>query len=204
MSSDEITPKHLGRPRGRGAPATATGAAATTGGYDIEETWRQTGRALVVPLERALTLPALRAAFARLTEVAERQGLTIVEEPLFGLRGDPGKDPPQRWDYEAVLPVRGAARPEGDVKVARIEGGMHLAATTPRGLDDLKRLYGHLLGISFPAKKQQLARPYILHRVHRLADGQAREPDEAVAVAVYLPAVLSIEPVPVPAHEAEA
>lgn len=199
MSSDEITPKHLGRPRGRGAPATAT---ATTGGYDVEETWRQTVRALVVPLERALTLPALRAAFARLTVVAERQKLTIVEEPLFGLRGDPEKDPPQRWDYEAVLPVRGAARPEGDVKVARVEGGMHLAAATPRGLDDLKRLYGHVLGTSFSARKQQLTRPYILHRIHRLADGQAREPDETVTV--YLPAVLSIEPVRVPADEAEA
>ncbi|WP_437598151.1 hypothetical protein [Sorangium sp. So ce590] len=204
MSSDEITLKHLRRPRGRGAPAAATGATATTGAYDVEETWRQTGRALVVPLERALSLPALRAAFTRLTVAAERQKLTIVEEPLFGLRGDPEKDPLQRWDYEAVLPIRGAARPEGAVKVARVEGGMHFAATTPRGLDDLKRLYGHLLGTSFPAKKQRLARPYILHRVHRLADGQAREPDEVLAVAVYLPAVLSIEPVPVPADEAEA
>ncbi|WP_437810489.1 hypothetical protein [Sorangium sp. So ce1078] len=201
MSSDESTPKHLGRARGRGAPATA---AATTGGYDVEETWRQTVRALVAPLGRALTLAALRAAFARLTEAAERQRVTIVEEPLFALRGDPEKDPPQRWDFEAVLPVRGAARPEGHVTVARIDGGMHLAATTPRGLDDLKRLYDHVLGTSFPAKKQQLARPYILHRVHRLADGQAREPDEALAVAVYLPAVLSIAPVQVPADEAEA
>ncbi|XXX75107.1 hypothetical protein WMF30_46375 [Sorangium sp. So ce134] len=204
MSSDETNPKHLGRPRGRGAAATAPGATATAGGYDVEETWRQTRRALVVPLERALALPALRAAFARLTAAAERQKLTIVEEPLFGLKGDPEKDPPARWGYEAVLPIRGAPRPEGGVAVARIDGGLHLAATTPRGLDDLKRLYGHLLGTSFPARKQQLARPYILHRVHRRTDGQARAPDEAVAVAVYAPAVLSIAPVPVPADEAEA
>ncbi|WP_437722704.1 hypothetical protein [Sorangium sp. So ce861] len=198
MPSDEPPPKHLGRPRGRGAPATA---AATTGGYGVEETWRQTARALVVPLERALTLPALRAAFARLTAVAARQKLTIAEEPLFGLRGDPENDPPARWGYEAVLPIRGAARGEGDVTVTRIDGGMHLAATTPRGLGDLKRLYGHLLGTHFPAKHQQLARPYILHR---LADGHARAPDEAIAVAVYAPAVLSIAPVPVPADEPEA
>ncbi|WP_437315437.1 hypothetical protein [Sorangium sp. So ce385] len=198
MSSDEPPPKHLGRPRGRGAPAAA---AATTSGYAVEETWRQTARALVVPLERALTLPALRAAFARLTAVAARQKLTIAEDPLFGLRGDPGSDPPARWGYEAVLPIRGAARREGDVTVTRIDGGMHLAATTPRGLDDLKRVYGYLLGTHFPAKHQQLTRPYILHR---LADGQARAPDEAIAVAVYAPAVLSIAPVPVPADEPEA
>ncbi|WP_437925923.1 hypothetical protein WMF37_43845 [Sorangium sp. So ce291] len=195
MSSDEITPKHLRRLRARGAPATATG------GHDVEETWRQTVRGLMVPLERALTLAALRAACARLTEVAERQQLALVEEPLFGLRGDPGEDPPDRWGYEAVLPVRGAARPEGDVKVARVEGGLHLAAITPRGLDDLKSLYNHLLGKVLPARKQRLARPYILHRVHGLTGRQEREPAEAVAV--YVPAVLSMKPVPVPADEAE-
>ncbi|XXY53899.1 hypothetical protein WME91_22440 [Sorangium sp. So ce269] len=195
MSSDEITPKHQRRVRARGAPSTATG------GYDVEETWRQTVRGLVVPLERALTLAALRAACARLTEVAARQQLTIVEEPLFGLKGDPGEDPPDRWDYEAVLPVRGAARPDGDVTVARVEGGLHLAAITPRGLDDLKSLYGHLLGKVLPSRKQRLVRPYILHRVHGLTGRQEREPDEAVAV--YVPAVLSMKPAPVPADEAE-
>ncbi|XYH96160.1 hypothetical protein ACMHYB_51605 [Sorangium sp. So ce1128] len=198
MSSDEITPKHLRRLRARGAPATATG------GYDVEETWRQTGRGLVVPLERSFTLAGLRAACAWLAEVAERQQLAIVEEPLFGLKGDPGEDPPHRWDYEAVLPVRGAAMPEGDVTVARVEGGLHLAAITPRGLDDLKGLYGHLLGKVLPSRKQRLARPYILHRVHGLTGRQEREPEEAVAVAVYVPAVLSMKPVPVPADEAEA
>ncbi|WP_437956472.1 hypothetical protein WME76_34440 [Sorangium sp. So ce119] len=202
MSSDETTPKHLRRPRARGA--TAAAATTMTDGYDVEETWRQTGRALVVPLDRALTLSALRAAHARLSEVAERQGLAIVEEPLFGLKGDPGADPPHRWAYEAVLPIRGAASSEGDVTVARIEGGMHLAATTPRGLDDLARLYGHLLGSLLPARKQRLVRPYLLHRARRLADGQARAPGEPLAVTVYVPAVLSMDPVPMPADEAEA
>ncbi|WP_437687632.1 hypothetical protein [Sorangium sp. So ce176] len=206
MSSDETTPKHLRRPRARGAAAAAATATstATNDGHDVEETWRQTGRALVVPLDRALTLSALRAAHARLAEVAERQGLAIVEEPLFGLKGDPGEDPPHRWAYEAVLPIRGAASPEGDVTVARIEGGMHLAATTPRGLDDLASLYGRLLGSLLPARKQRLVRPYLLHRAHRLADGQARAPGEPVAVTVYVPAVLSMDPVPMPADGAEA
>ncbi|WP_159397830.1 hypothetical protein [Sorangium cellulosum] len=202
MSSDEITPK---RPRARGAPATVPPATAeVTAAYRAEETWRQTGRALVAPLERAFTLAALRDACARLAELAERQRLRIVEEPLFGLKGDPSEDPPHLWDYEAVLPIHGAARPEGEVNVARIEGGLHLAAVTPRGLGDLRSLYRYMLGKLLPAKKQQLLRPYILHRVQRPAGGREREPDEAVAVAVYVPAVLSIKPVPVPANEAEA
>ncbi|WP_438015926.1 hypothetical protein WMF18_34485 [Sorangium sp. So ce315] len=200
MSSDEITPKPPRRARARGAGAAST---ATTDGLDVEETWRQTCRALVAPLERALALPALRAAQARLAEVAARQGLAIVEEPLFGLKGDPGADPPHRWAYEAVLPIRGAARPEGDVTVARVEGGMYLAATAPRGLDDLASLYGHLLGSLLPGRKQRLVRPYILHRTQRTADGQERAPAEAVAVTVYVPAVLSMEPVPMPADDAE-
>ncbi|WP_437732345.1 hypothetical protein [Sorangium sp. So ce1335] len=209
MSSDEITPKPPRRSRARGAGA-ATAATPTTmpttmtDGHDVEETWRQTGRALVVRLERALTLAALRAAHARLAEVAERQRLAIVEDLLFGLKGDPSEDPPHRWDYEAVLPIRGAARPEGDVTVARIEGGMYLAAIAPRGLEDLASLYGHLLGKLLPARKQRLVRPYILHRAHRAADGQERAPAEAVAVSVYVPAMLSMDPVPMPADDAEA
>ncbi|MGK4001886.1 hypothetical protein WMF31_04640 [Sorangium sp. So ce1036] len=200
MSSDEITPKPSRRPRARGAPATAPARVADA--FHVEETWRQTCRALVAPLERAFTITALRAACARLTEAAARQGLTILEEPLFGLKGHPGEDPPHRWEYEAVLPIRGAARPEGDVAVARIDGGMHLAARTPRGLGGLKGLYGHVLGTCLPERKQELMRPYILHRVHRLAGGEEREPEQAIAV--YVPAVLSIKPVPVPASEAEA
>ncbi|WP_437632225.1 hypothetical protein [Sorangium sp. So ce854] len=204
MSSDETTPKPLRRPRARGAGAATTATPTTmTDGLDVEETWRQTCRALVAPLDRALTLPALRAAQARLAEVAARQGLAIVEEPLFGLKGDPGEDPPQRWAYEAVLPIRGAARPEGDVTVARVEGGMYLAAIAPRGLDDLASLYGHLLRSLLPGRKQRLVRPYILHRAHRLADRQERAPAEAVAVTVYAPAMLSMDPVPMPADDAE-
>ncbi len=202
MSSDEISPKHLRRPDARGAPATTP----ATGAYDVEETWRQTGRALVVPLERAFTLSALRDAYARLTEVARRQKLAAVEEPLFSLKGNPSEDPPHAWDYEAVLPIRGTARPEGDVAVGRIQGGMHIAAITPRGIDDLQSVYAYLFGNLLPSRKQQLMRPYILHRVQRLAggaDGQEHAHD-AVAVLVYVPAVLSIQPVPVPDEEAEA
>jgi hypothetical protein len=217
MAADEITKKHLQRQRVRGAPSTIPGAAGLVGSYDAEETWRQTGRALVLPIDRAFTLQSLREAYAKLTEVAERQKLAIAEEPLFALKGDPNNDPPHRWEYEAVLPIRGAAKPEGDVTVARIQGGMHIASLTPRGLGDLKGIYVYLFGKFLPSKKQQLMRPYILHRVHPLNEGGERAQDEAVdagrdaasaglpiAVAVYVPAVLSIKPVPVPGESAEA
>jgi DNA gyrase inhibitor GyrI len=203
MSADEITQKHLKRLRVRGAPATIPGSVGLVGAYDAEETWRQTGRALVVPLDRSFTLATLRGAHARLVEVAERQKLAIVEEPMFGLKGDPNEDPPHKWEFEAVLPIRGGAKPDGDVTVSRIEGGMHIASLTSRGLGDLKQLYVYLFGKFLPSKKQQLMRPYILHRVHRL-EGTERESDEAVAIAVYVPAVLSIKPVAIPGEEAEA
>lgn len=217
MAADEITQKHLQRQRVRGAPSTIPGAAGMVGSYDAEETWRQTGRALVLPLERGFTLQTLREAYARLTEVAERQKLSLPEEPMFALKGDPNDDPPHKWEYEAVLPIRGAAKPEGDVTVARIQGGMHIASLTPRGLGDLKNLYVHLFGKFLPSKKQQLMRPYLLHRVHPLFEGSDKDHDEAVdlvrdpalvnaaiAIAVYVPAVLSIKPVPVPGEGAEA
>jgi DNA gyrase inhibitor GyrI len=203
MASDEITQKHLQRARVRGAPSTIPGATGMVGSYDAEETWRQTGRALVAPLERGFSLQALRQAHARLQEVAERQRLTVTEEPLFALKGDPTQDPPHTWEYEAVLPIRGAAKAEGDVSVARIQGGMHIASLTPRGLPDLIHLYVYLFGKFLPSKKQQLMRPYVLHRVV-LEGTTGREHDDDVAIAVFVPAVLSIKPVPVPGEGAEA
>ncbi len=203
MAADEITQKHLKRQRVRGAPSTIPGAAGLVSSYDAEETWRQTGRALVAPLERGFTLPALREVYAKLAEVAKQQELTVTEEPMFALKGDPSEDPPHKWEYEAVLPIRGAAKPDGDVTVARIQGGMHIASLTPRGLGDLKGLYVYLFGKFLPSKKQQLMRPYILHRAHPLHEGEG-EHDEAIAIAVYVPAVLSIKPVPVPGEGAEA
>jgi hypothetical protein len=68
----------------------------------------------------------------------------------------------------------------------------------------LKGLYVYLFGKFLPSKKQQLMRPYILHRTHPLHEGAEREQDEALAIAVYVPAVLSIKPVPVPGEGAEA
>jgi DNA gyrase inhibitor GyrI len=201
MPSDEITQKHLNKLRVRGAPSTIPGATGFVGSYDAEEIWRQTGRALVVPLEKSFTAVSLREAYAKLTEVAERQKLAVVEDPMFALKGDPAQDPPHKWEYEAVLAIRGSAKAEGDVSIARIQGGMHIASLTPRGLRDLRNLYVYLFGKFMPAKKQQLMRPYVLHRV---LEGLERGDDDALAIDVFVPAVLSIKPVPIPGEPAEA
>jgi DNA gyrase inhibitor GyrI len=200
MPPDEITQRHLQKQRIRGAPSTIPGSGASVGSYEAEETWRQTVRALVAPLDKHVTGASLREAFARLAAVAAAQKLAVVEDPLFALKGDPNEDPPHKWEYEAVLPIRGAAKPEGDATlVRRVEGGMHIFTTTPRGLGDLKNVYVYLFGKFMPAKKQQLMRPYLLHRV--VVDSAH---DDALTIAVYVPAVLSIKPVVLPGEGGEA
>src|SRR5262249_47611705 len=140
--------------------------------------------------------------YKRLTEAAERQQLAIVEGPLFALKGDPNEDPPHKWEYEAVLPIRGAGKAEEGIAISRIQGGMHLSSVTQRGLPDLMNLYVYMFGKFLPSKKQQLMRPYILHRV-RGEDLEAGR-DDAMTITVDVPAVLSIKPVPVPGEGGEA
>jgi DNA gyrase inhibitor GyrI len=200
MPLDEITQKHLNRLRVRGAPSTIPGSVGFVSTYEAEETWRQTGRALVLPLERNFTATTLKEAYQRLSEMAARQKLTAVDEPMFALKGDPNEDPPHKWEYEAVLPVRGAGKAEDGVAIARIEGGMYIVSLTPRGLVDLKGLYIYLFGKFLPSKKQQLRRPYLLHQV---LDGLEAGHDAALTIAVFVPAVLSIKPVPVPGEASE-
>src|SRR6185312_10600743 len=113
--------------------------------------WRQTARALVTPLEKHVTAAGLEEAFTRLSSSAAAQKLTIVEDPLFALKGDPTEDPPHKWEFEALLPIRGAAKPEENVTISRVEGGMHLFTLTPRGLSDLKNVYVYLFGKFMPS-----------------------------------------------------
>jgi len=198
---DDITQRHLKRLRIRGAPSTIPGSAGFVGSYDAEETWRHTGRALVLPLERSFSAKTLRETFTRLREAAEAQKLVVTEEPMFALKGDPDADPPHKWEYEALLPVRGNAKPDGDVQVTRVQGGMHIATVTPRGLPDLQNVYIFLFGKFLPSKKQQLMRPYVLHRV---IAGLEDDDDRKLGISVFVPAVLSIKPVPVAGEGAEA
>jgi hypothetical protein len=114
-----------------------------------------------------------------------------------------------------VLPIRGAAKGEDGVTLARIQGGMHIFTITPRGLTDLKNVYVYLFGKFMPSKKQQLMRPYLLHRVvegfapgdrSSVAVAPPAQPvhDDALTIAVYVPAVLSIKPVAIPGEEGGA
>jgi DNA gyrase inhibitor GyrI len=200
MAADEITQRHLQRLRIRGAPSAIPGSAGFVHTYEAEETWRQTCRALVVPLDRGFDAKALAAAYLRLAEAASAQRLARVEEPMFAMKGDPNLDPPHKWEYEAVLPIRGAAKAAPGISIARLDGGMHIASLT-RGLADLRNLYVFLFGKFLPSKKQELMRPYILHRVVAGLDEGA---DDRLDIAVYVPAVLSIKAVPVPGESAEA
>ena len=201
MPLDLITQKHLNRLRVRGAPTAIPGSVGFVGTYEAEETWRQTGRALVTPLDRGFGVAALKEAYARLAEGAERHKLTTADEPLFALKGDPNDDPPHKWEYEAVLPIRGAAKLEEGTTLTRIQGGMHIVTLTVRGLTDLQNVYVYLFGKFLPSKKQQLMRPYLLHQV---LDGLETGRDDRLTIAVYVPAVLSIKPVPVPGESSEA
>ena len=70
---------------------------------------------------------------------------------------------------------------------------------TPRGLPDLENLYVYLFGKFLPARKQQIMRPYVLHRV--IAGLEQNDP-AALALSVFVPAVLSIKPVPASGAEA--
>ena len=192
--SDEITQRHLRKLRIRGAPTAIPGSAGFVGSYDAEETWRQTGRALVLPLERTFDAALLKATFERLASVAQAKNLTVPEATLFALKGDPTQDPPHKWEYEAVLPIQGATKadPESDVAISRIQGGMHIFALTARGLPDLANLYVYLFGKFMPSKKQELLRPYLLHRVLENLEGHD---DSKLVIGVYVPAGLSIRPV---------
>ncbi len=199
MPPDEITQRHLQKLRIRGAPSTIPGALGFVGSYDAEETWRMTCRALVLPLSKTFSVADLRDAYARLEAVAAKQKLKLAEDPMFALKGDPNEDPPHKWEYEAVLPVRGPAKAEDDVLLQRIDGGMHIATMTPRGLGDLGNVYVYLFGKFMPSHKQQIMRPYVLHRV---IDGLDQSDANALALSVLVPAVLSIKPVPVEGAEA--
>lgn len=201
MPLDLITQKHLNRLRVRGAPSAIPGSVGFVGTYEAEETWRQTGRALVTRLDRGFGVAALKEAYARLGEGAERHKITSGDEPFFALKGDPNDDPPHKWEYEAVLPIRGAAKLDEGTTVVRVQGGMHIVTLTARGLPDLQNVYTFLFGKFLPSKKQQLMRPYLIHQV---LEGLETGRDDRLTIAVYVPAVLSIKPVPVPGDIREA
>lgn len=193
--ADEITQKHLSRARVRGAPSSIPGASGLIGSYGFEEIQRQTVRALKSPLDRDFSVADLRVAQAKLAETAARQGLQVVEQPMFALKADPMEQVPHEWEWELYLPVRGNAKADdgAQVSVARLHGGSYLETQTTKGFRDLRNLYTYFLGEFLPVRSQQLVRPEIYHRV--LAGLESDDPN-ALTLAVYLPFAMTLrEPV---------
>jgi DNA gyrase inhibitor GyrI len=195
---DDITLRHLSRQRVRGAPSTKPGTSGFVPDYDASELLRQTQRSLVCPIEGEVTLTALRDAFARLDAAAARQKLKVTGDPFYVVKADPMIVVPNKREHEACLPVRGEAKEEGDVKPSRLEGGYHIVCVTSEGLEDIENVYTWLFGKFLPARKHELTRPYILHRI---ATGLAT--GTGVSVEVQVPATLSIKPARAPGGASE-
>ncbi|HEY3593714.1 MAG TPA: GyrI-like domain-containing protein [Polyangiaceae bacterium] len=190
MAGNDITSRHLSRQRVRGVPATVPGANGFIHDYSSQELLRHAQRSLVCPVEGPITVPALRAAFAKLTSAADSQKLKVTGDPLYVVKADPMSAPPNKREHEACLPVQGEAKEDGDVKPSRLEGGYYIVTHTAGGLDDLENLYTWLFGKFLPSRKHQLTRPYILHRIVGDSNGSA-----GVTIEVQVPAILSIKPV---------
>jgi DNA gyrase inhibitor GyrI len=193
MAPDDITLRHLSRQRIRGAPATIPGTSGFVRDYVASELSRQTQRSLVCPLAGPIDLAKLRDAFAKLSAAASAQKLKVTGQPLFAVKADPMVVVPNEREHEACLPVRGEAKEDGDVKPSRLEGGYHIVSTTAGGLEDVENVYTWLFGKFLPARKHELTRPYILHRIVA-----GLEAGEGVIVEVQVPATLSIRPVRAP------
>jgi DNA gyrase inhibitor GyrI len=191
--ADDITLRHLARQRVRGAPAAVPGSSGFVHEYDVSELLRQTQRSLVVPFTGEITIELLREVFAKLTASAESQKLKVTGAPFYVVKADPMVDVPNKREHEACLPVRGEAKEDGEIKPSRLEGGYHVVCTTTAGLGDVENLYTFLFGKFLPARKHELTRPYILHRV---ASGFGE--GEPVSIEVQVPATLSIKPVRAP------
>jgi hypothetical protein len=200
---DEATLKQLSKLRIRGAPAIKPGMQNFVGEYGCREIQMAAVRALQLTWPEGVmpTRAALKDAFARLAGVAREQKLKMVSNSEGAPPGDDGApmlvcladqylvEPPKR-SYAAVLPFRGAAHDEGDIKVSRLEGGFYITTATDRGLPDLENVYTYLFGRFLPSKSHVLARPAILHRIIGVKDGAPIDDpsDRELVIEVWVPA----------------
>ncbi len=157
-------------------------------------------RALCLALEPGFSLGALDQARQKLAQMAAAQGLRVLEQPLFTLDADPLGDPPERWSWRLLLPIRGKAEADDEVTVARTHGGTFVQVTPPGGIGELGQVYAHVLGSYLPRYKHALSRPCIYHRLL----GAAEAADQGgLAVAVWFPVILSIQRVETAAAQSE-
>ncbi len=162
------------------------------GTYTIEERTRQTVRALGMALDREFTIPQLKEHQEKLAQIAAKQKLQVLEQPLIAVKADPMEDAPGEWEWELVLPVRGRVLADEDAGVypARIHGGMYAETQTQKGFQDLRSVYMYCLGRFLPSRKQQLTRPLIYLRV---LDGLERGRPEKLTLGIYFPIQLSLK-----------
>jgi DNA gyrase inhibitor GyrI len=193
--ADEITQKHLDRARVRGAPTAIPGSAGMVGSYDFEEIRRNTMRALALELSPELDAETLKTAQQKLAQIAASQGLKVVEPPLLALLSDPMQETPSEWSWQMLLPVSGRAQPDegAGVSVSRVQGGMYVASHTRRGFADLGNLFAYFLGQFLPARKQELVRPLIYHRI---SDGLEHGRLDKLTLEVFIPIFLSLKTQP--------
>jgi DNA gyrase inhibitor GyrI len=192
---DDITLRHLSRLRVRGAPATVPGSSGFVHDYDAAELLRQTQRSLVLPIEGEITLSKLLEGFQKVEAVAASQKLKVTGDPLYVVKADPMVVVPNKREHEVCLPVRGEAKEEDGVKPSRLEGGYYIVSATRGGLEDVENVYTWLFGKFLPARKHELTRPYLLHRIVTGPEG--------VSIEVQVPATLSIKPVRAPGSGSE-
>jgi len=189
---DEATQKQLSKLRVRGAPAIKPGMPNFVGEYPCREVQMPAVRALLLGWTEGVipTRALLKDAFARLASVHVEQKLKPAGDPMWVCLADPYLVEPPKRAYAAVLPFRGAAREEGEVKVSRLDGGFYIATATDRGLPDLENVYTFLFGRFLPSKSHVLARPAILHRIVGTRDGGPVDEamDRDLLVEVWVPA----------------
>jgi len=164
---DEATRKQLGRLRIRGAPAIRPDLSPFIGEYRCEEVQLPAVRTLQLawPEGTTPTYAQLKEAWARLAAVASAQRLKRAGPPAWVLLADPYRVEPPKRESVAILPFRGAAKEDGDVKIGRLEGGFHIQTMTAGGLHDLENVYTFLFGKFLPSKSHVLARPTVIHRI---------------------------------------
>lgn len=189
---DEATQKQLSKLRIRGVPAIKPGMPNFVGEYPCREEQLPAVRVLQLgwPEGTVPTWALLKEAFARLAAAHAQQKLRPAGDPMWVCLADPYLVEPPKRTYAALLPFRGGAREDGEIKISRLDGGFYITTATERGLPDLENVYTFLFGRFLPSKSHVLARPVIVHRVLGARDGApaADSMDRDLLVEVKVPA----------------
>ncbi len=193
MVSDDIFRKGKGQGPFLVPPRTVPPPADARDDFVVLDAHRAAVRALCLDLEPDFTTESLRQGYQKLAQVAAIHQLQVLEPPLFTLDAHPLTQRPKQWAWRLVQPVRGLSPVQHDeVTVTRTHGGMYLQTVTQQGLADLGDLYAFVLGQYLPSIKHEPTRNCIYHRV---LDGLESDSPSSITIRVFVPIILSIEPV---------